>query len=189
MGIPDEQFIRSEGVPMTKNEIRVLSIAKLQLFSKAIVYDIGAGSGSVAIESKLIVTEGEVFAIEKEQKAVEVIKQNCKRFAATLRVIEGEAPEALKNLPMADRIFIGGSGGNLEKIIRTCDTKLTIGGRIILNSVTLTSATDAYKLWQSMGYLMEATQINVAQIVTRGSSEMWIARNPVTIISAEKSGG
>ncbi|OEF97996.1 precorrin-6Y C5,15-methyltransferase (decarboxylating) subunit CbiT [Desulfuribacillus alkaliarsenatis] len=186
-GIPDEQFVRSEGVPMTKNEIRVLSLAKLQLTPAATVYDIGAGSGSVAIEIKRMVPDGKVIAIEKNPEAIKVLKENSKKFKVAIDVIEGLAPDALEGLPVADRIFIGGSGGNLEQILRVCDSKLTTGGRIVLNSVTLNTATDAYKILEELGYEIEVTQVAISYIVSRGNAQMWQARNPVTIIAAAKT--
>jgi cobalt-precorrin-6B (C15)-methyltransferase len=113
-GIPDHLFIREQGVPMTKCEIRALSIAKLNLFPNAVVYDVGAGSGSVAVECKRFLPQGKVFAIEKNPKALNTIRKNCEKFKVDLEIVDGTAPEALIELPQADRIFIGGSGGNLK---------------------------------------------------------------------------
>jgi cobalt-precorrin-6B (C15)-methyltransferase len=188
-GIPDEDFIREEGVPMTKNEIRVLSLSKLRLFPGAVVYDIGAGSGSVAIECKLINPEGRVFAIENNAPAITLIKKNSRKFGVKLEVIEGTAPSALNNLPPADRIFLGGSSGKLEGILDMCDRKLKTGGRLVVNAVTLHNAPRAYAFLKEKNYTLEAVQVNIALIKEMGTSELWQARNPVTIIAAQKKGG
>ncbi|MEW6623439.1 MAG: precorrin-6Y C5,15-methyltransferase (decarboxylating) subunit CbiT [Bacillota bacterium] len=185
-GIPDEEFIRLEGVPMTKNEIRVLSLAKLQLFSGAVVYDVGAGSGSVSIECKLQLPQGQVFAIEKNPQAVQVLRQNMAKFGTDLQVIVGSAPAALASLPGADRIFIGGSGGNLPEILEACDRKLKPGGRIVINSVTINTGPEAFYKLKQLGYSVEAVQVNIAVIQKKGSAELWSARNPVVIITGQK---
>ncbi len=185
-GIPDDYFIRDEGVPMTKSEIRALSIAKLKLFPEAIVYDVGAGSGSVAVECKILVPQGRVFAIEKNEKALQLIKENSQKFQVDLDIVEGVAPEALTDLPEADRIFIGGSGGNLEQILHCCDGKLRQGGCMVLNSVTVNTGADAFKFFRDANYQVEAVQVNIAVSNIRGNVALWQARNPVTIIAAEK---
>ncbi len=171
---------------MTKNEIRILSISKLQLFPGAIVYDIGAGSGSVAIECKRFVGPGQVYAIERKPEAIAVIRENSERFGMPIQIIEGEAPAAIEGLPEADRIFVGGTGGNLQSILNRCDEQLAVGGRIVVNSVTMTTASDTCKFLEQMGYRLDVIQVNIANIIKRGNSDMWQARNPVTIITAEK---
>lgn len=187
-GIPDECFYRDEGIPMTKNEIRVLSIAKLRLFPRALVYDVGAGSGSVAIECKRLIPAGQVLAIEQNSRAIDLIRKNCDKFAVKLEVIPGTAPGALENLPLADRIFIGGSGGKMGAILETCDTKLKAGGWLVINSVSLNSGPAAYEILKGKGYYMEATQVNISVINKKGNTAMWQARNPVIIIAAQKRG-
>ena len=150
------------------------------------MYDIGAGSGSVAIECKRIVGDSAVFAVEKQIQAVKTINENCRKFGVTLQVIEGGAPEALQGLPLADRIFIGGSGGQLAEIINTCDRQLRLRGRIVLTSVTMTTASDAYRILRELAYEVEVIQVNIAQLTTVGNADLWKARNPITIITAVK---
>ncbi len=173
---------------MTKSEIRVISLAKLRLFPQAVVYDVGAGSGSVAIECKLLLPEGRVLAIEKNPLAIELIKQNSKLFGVDLELVAGSAPECLQGLPAADRIFLGGSGGQLEAVLTTCDAQLNAGGWMVINSVSLSTAPTAYNILESRGYALEAIQVNIAVSSRRGNSDLWQARNPVTIIAAQKRG-
>jgi len=184
-GIPDEEFIRDQGVPMTKNEIRVLSLSKLRLFSEATVYDVGAGSGSVAIECKLLANSGRVYAIEKNPQGIDLIRKNSEKFVVEIDIIEGTAPQAIMDLPEADRIFIGGSGGNLQDVLEICHKKLKPGGRLVINSVTLGTAAEAFKILNAKNYTLEAVQVNIAVASQRGKVELWQARNPVTIITAD----
>ncbi|MCX5780737.1 MAG: precorrin-6Y C5,15-methyltransferase (decarboxylating) subunit CbiT [Firmicutes bacterium] len=173
---------------MTKHEIRILSIAKLQLFPTARVYDLGAGSGSVAIECKRLLPAGQVLAIERNPRAIELIKRNCEKFGVDVTVIAGTLPEAMQNLPPADRIFLGGSGGKMPAILDACDERLNAGGWLVLNSVSMSSGADAYRILKAKGYHLEAAQVNIAVLSSKGNAQIWQARNPVTIIAAQKRG-
>lgn len=188
-GLADEEFIRTAGVPMTKNEIRVVSLAKLRLFPGAVVYDVGAGTGSIAIECKLLFPSSQVLAVERAPQALHLIKLNCQNFGVDLQVVEGSAPEALTNLPQADRIFIGGSGGDLGDILEVSDQKLIPGGWIVINSISLKNTALACEVLESKDYAVEAVQVNVAVSSQRGKTSIWQARNPVTIISGQKGAG
>ena len=171
---------------MTKNEIRVLSLAKLRLFPEAVIYDVGSGTGSISVECKLLFPKSQVFAIERDSRALQIMKLNLEKFGVELDLIEGTAPEALANLPAADRIFIGGSGGNLAEIIDMSDKKLKPKGWIIINSISLNTGSQALHCLEAKGYRVEAIQVNIALSNSRGSSTIWQARNPVTIISGQK---
>ncbi len=185
-GIPDEAFARRPGIPMTKQEVRAISLAKLQLFPGAVVYDIGAGTGSMAIECRRLVEPGRVFAIESNPEAVDLIKLNSYRFTVQLDLVPGSAPEVLDILPEADRIFIGGSGGDIEAMIIGCDRKLKPGGILVMNTVTLYTAPLACQALERLGYELQAVQVNIAVNEKRGRARIWQARNPVTIISGRK---
>jgi len=136
-GIPDKYFIK-ENAPMTKEEIRALVISKLRLKQNSIVYDVGAGVGSVSVEIALIAKNGIVYAIEKEKKRAVLIKKNTENFGVkNVKVILGEAGNVIenKNLEKADRIFIGGSGGNIERILNASFKKIKSGGIIVATAV------------------------------------------------------
>ncbi len=165
----------------------MISLAKLQLFPGALVYDIGAGTGSVAIECRLL-GAGRVFAIESNPMAVELIKLNSAAFKVALDLIEGPAPGVLQDLPEADRIFIGGSGGDVEAMIMACDRKLKPGGIMVLNSVTLYSGPVACKTMEGLGYEVEVVQVSIAVYEKKGQTRIWQARNPVTIVTGKKGG-
>ena len=186
LGIPDSEFIRETGIPMTKNEIRVLSLSKMRLFEQAVVYDIGAGTGSLGIQCRLLFPGSQVYAVEKDPEAINLIKKNCRKFETELNIIEGAAPWALEALPSADSIFIGGSGGELPEIILKCHKKLKAGRWMVLNTVTLNSGPQAYSILEKLGYEVEGLQVNISVCKSVGKSQLWQARNPVTIVSARK---
>jgi len=188
-GLPDEEFLRAPGVPMTKNEIRVLALAKLRLFPGAVVYDVGAGTGSISVEAKLLFPSAQVFAVERDPQALELLALNQERFGVDLQVVEGSAPAAIFPLPSADRIFIGGSGGSLAEIIAVCDQKLKPGGFLVINTISLRNTAQAYESLESREYEVEAVQVNIAVSSQKAAAIMWQARNPVTIISGKKGDG
>ena len=113
----DELFIRGD-VPMTKSEVRAVSLSKLELNSDSILYDVGAGTGSVSIEASPILKSGRVYAIEKKPEALDLIKANKEKFCAhCLEIVEGAAPEAFKALEAPTHVFIGGTSGSMEEIL------------------------------------------------------------------------
>ena len=187
-GIPDEHFVRLKGVPMTKEEVRAITISKLQLFPEAIVYDIGAGSGSVAVECAIFCPAGKIFAVEREELALEIIHKNVNRFELqNIEFILGVAPGAMADLPPAHRIFIGGSNGNLEGILMKAQEKLLPGGRLVVNSVTLETGPKAVDFMEKHNFTaIEVTSVNIAKAGARGGIRLWQSKNPVQIVSGTK---
>jgi cobalt-precorrin-6B (C15)-methyltransferase len=183
-GIPDEKFIRGS-IPMTKEEIRVVTLAKLRLTTDSIVYDIGAGTGSVTVEIARICSTGKVYAIEREEEGINLIRANCRRFGVTnVEAVLGGAPEALKGLPQANAIFVGGSGGKLEEIIKQAKHSLAPGGRVVINAVALETLTAAQRLLVEQGFAdIEIVSLAVTRWLQRGRVRMADALNPVFIIS------
>ena len=135
-GIRDEEFIRGKA-PMTKEEVRTVSLSKLRLTADSVCYDVGAGTGSLSVEMALRAHQGQVWAIEKKEDAVELIHRNKVKFAAdNLEIVEGLAPEALKDLPAPTHAFIGGSSGNLKEIVKLLLEK-NAHVRIVINCCLL----------------------------------------------------
>ncbi len=184
-GLPDELFDRGD-VPMTKSEVRSVSLSKLALRRDDIVYDIGAGTGSVAVEMALMAREGIVYAIEKNPQAVSLLHQNREKFAAyNMRVVEGEAPQALASLPAPDRVFIGGSSGNLDAIVETVLGK-NPQARIVLNAITLETLQQGMAVFQAHGLAdLDVVQLSVAKARPVGKYHMMTGQNPVFILSGE----
>ncbi len=183
--IKDEEFIRAD-VPMTKEEVRTLSLVKMDIKEDSRILDVGAGTGSVSITAAVNCPKGEVIAIEKEDKAVELIKLNMDKIGiANMKVINGMALEELKGLNgKFNSVFIGGSGGDLEKIIEVCYKLLYDGGSMVLNFITLTNAMKAMDKLEEMGMEYECVQVAVNRI--KGKSKMILANNPIFVINGRK---
>ena len=187
-GIPDRCFY-SEGIPLTKEEVRCVTLCKARLAADSVVYDIGAGTGSIAVEAALLAPRGAVYAVEKEPRAVETIWRNAAKFGVTgnLHVVRGEAPGALAGLPTADRVIIGGSGGRLKDILPAAYGKLQPGGRLVVNAVTLETPAAALLLLEQLGASeVEACCLTVARLARAGHSNIMKGMNPVFIITGRR---
>ena len=182
-GLPDECFLRDK-VPMTKSEVRSISLSKLQLQPDSVVYDVGAGTGSVSIEMALQAAEGMVYAIEKNQMAVELIEKNKRVFrTANIQVIEGLAPEAMEALPVPTHAFIGGSSGNLREIME-CLLKKNPECRIVINTIALESIAETLDCVKALPVTdVDIAGVSVAKSKTLGRYHMMMGQNPVYIIS------
>jgi cobalt-precorrin-6B (C15)-methyltransferase len=188
-GIADELFIRGD-IPMTKQEVRILAVAKAHIGECDVVIDIGAGTGSLSIEAALLAKSGKIFAVEREAEGVELIRTNAAQFGVTnLEVIAGTAPKALDGLPKADVIFVGGSGGNLAEILEQANVLLSPGGRLIITAVTVETLHDALQAMDCTGgYLVEACGVQITRLRRAGPKNMFQALNPVYIIACTKGG-
>ncbi len=188
-GIPDEFFERAEEVPITKEEVRAVQISKGRLAPGQIIYDVGCGSGSISIEAAIQVQQsGKVFAIDFDPDAIELTKKNLARFQiSNVTVILGNAKEKILELPIADTIFIGGTGGDTADILKLCESKLKQGGRIVIGTIlieTLFAVLDVVEKFKFTS--IDITQITVSKSRKTSTGTMMLARNPVTIISATK---
>lgn len=183
-GLKDEAFIRDK-VPMTKEEIRILSLAKLGLARDSVVYDVGAGSGSVSVEAALLCACGRVYAVEKKPEAAELLQKNRKRAAAyNMKIVEGSAPECLEGLEPPTHVFIGGSGGRLEDIVEAVRRR-NDKARFVINAVTLETISQLKTLRERFPEYadMEVVQVSVAKSRALGAYHLMSAENPVFIIS------
>lgn len=188
LGIADEEFIRQD-VPMTKQEIRILSLVKAQIAPDAVVYDIGAGTGSLSIEAARLAPRGEVYAIERSSEGINLIRANAANFAVTnMQVIQAEAPDGLAGLPEADAILIGGSGSRLPEILETVTPKLKQTGRLVLNCITVQTLMQCIEFMRqhSDTYIYEAIQVQVTRLQQVGTYDMAKANNPIYIVTCWK---
>lgn len=185
-GIPDDKFIRGN-IPMTKEEVRAVTISKLRLQEDSIIYDIGAGTGSLTVEAALQARAGQVYAIERANTGVKLINSNLAKFGLdNVEVIAGTAPEAFKDLPPVDRVIIGGSGGRLKEILEAVDHKLAINGRIVINAITLDTLTTARRELARLNYELEICNLAVTRTKEVGEYQMLQGMNPVYIIRGTK---
>ncbi len=186
LGIPDDEFTTVKKL-ITKEEIRVVTLAKLKLRHDMTLWDIGAGSGSISIEADHLLPNGRILAVERNDECRDFIKQNLQKFnARNVTLVEGNAPECLEELPDPDRVFIGGSGGHLWEILQITDKRLPASGRIVLNAITLDTLTAALEFFNNAGYEVEVTTVNVARTRPLTDYKMFEAYNPVYILAAVK---
>ena len=188
-GLPDDAFERTERVPMTKQFVRAAILAELAPGKDDICWDVGAGSGSVAIEMAL--QAGAVYSVERNPEALELAGRNRAALGAwNLRLKEGSAPEVLRDLPAPDIVFIGGSSGSLGEILGLVRNK-NEKARICISAVTLETLSDAVRILEELGYETEVVQIGVTQSRKIGGSRegkkpglhMMSAQNPVWLIA------
>lgn len=185
-GIPDELFVRGN-VPMTKEEVRAITLSKLRPREDSIVVDVGAGTGSIAIEAAHLCPKGKVIAIERKEEGVALIRENCARFQVEVEILHGNAADKLKTMKAFDRVIIGGSGGELEEIIQLCHDKLTKDGRIVVNSITLETLYASIQCLEKIGFShVEAVSVNVARGRKVGRYTLMEALNPIYVISGVK---
>lgn len=188
-GIPDELFIRGD-VPMTKQEVRAVALAKLRLTATDTVWDVGAGTGSVSIEAALVARAGSVWAVERNAAGVRLIRENADAFGCgNVHAVPGVAPEALTKLPVPDAVFVGGSAGELPSIVEAALEKNS-QVRLCVPCVTIETLTEACALLSGSRFKgFEACQVSAARAEAVGSYHLMKAQNPVFLVSARGAGG
>lgn len=184
-GVEDEEFIRAR-VPMTKSEIRNVALAKMKLRRDDLCWDVGAGTGSVAIEMALRATDGFVYAIEKNEAAVELIKENKRKFKTNnLKVIKGLAPDALRDLPAPDRVFIGGSSGNMEEIVSIILEK-NPEVRFVVTAITLETVAETINVLKKFNIKdNDIVHMAVGKSKKIAGYNMMMGLNPVYIMTGQ----
>jgi len=182
-GIPDEAFIRAK-VPMTKEEVRSISLSKLQLCEDSVVYDVGAGTGSISIEAACMADQGMVYAIEQKEEAAELIGENQKKFGVSnLQIIHGKAPEAFAGLPTPTHAFLGGTGGNMREIIGLLREK-NPQIRIVVNCIALETLAEITALLREWGISdADIASVNISKSKKLGQYHLMMGQNPVYVIS------
>ncbi|QRK06626.1 precorrin-6y C5,15-methyltransferase (decarboxylating) subunit CbiE [Archangium violaceum] len=172
---------------ITKREVRLLSLAQLEIRHDSVVWDIGAGSGSVGIEAALLAPRGRVYAIEVDPEGVALCKENALSHGVdNLRVIAGRAPEALEGLEAPDAIFVGGSKGSMRDIIDVAFSRLREGGRLVVNAITLDNVAEAYSALKAHGVTPEVTLLNVSRGEPLAHYLRYEAQNPIHIFAATR---
>ncbi|NLI73913.1 MAG: precorrin-6A reductase [Euryarchaeota archaeon] len=188
IGIRDEDFIRGSA-PMTKSEVRILATSKLKLTDRSIVYDIGAGTGSVSIEMARIAVNGAIYAIEKNSDSISLIEANKKKFGTpNVKVVKGLAPESMYELPTPTHAFIGGSSGNMREIIATLLEK-NPQIRIVISAITLETINEVIECIEEFDLLEEEIiNISISRAKLVGKYHLMTAQNPVHLIVCSGKG-
>jgi cobalt-precorrin-6B (C15)-methyltransferase len=187
-GIADDLFERLPGIPMTQREIRLLILSHLRLTPKSVLWDIGAGTGTIPVEVGLICPQGKIFAIERDEEVVGLIRRNCDRFGVrTVQIIEGSAPECLAEVPLVpDRVCIEG-GKSVKAILQSVWGYLKPNGRIVTTAASLETL---YQISESFSDLqvrnIEMVQASVNRLQKRGNSQVLVGCDPIFVMSGEK---
>lgn len=185
-GLPDDTFIRTESVPMTKSEVRAVCLSKLALTEKSVAWDVGAGTGSVSIEMALQARKGYVYAIEQKEAALELLQENCRKFRlSNLSVIPGTAPDACVELPAPTHAFIGGSSGNMREII-TLLLQKNPKVRIVATAIALESVTELTACMKHFAFEeTEVVSMTVARNRKAGPYNLMTGQNPIFIFTMQ----
>ena len=188
LGLPDNAFEQRRPLKgqITKREVRALSLYSLGLRPGSVVWDIGAGTGSIAVEAALIAYQGAVYAIERDETSLSLLRRNVDRWgSANIQIVPGEAPEVLDGLPAPDSIFVGGSGGKLKEILRSIWQRLSPEGRIVVNLATLERAQEAYHQLKDLGFAAELVMVSAARgkEMADGATRLE-SINPVFVVTA-----
>ena len=187
-GIPDDLFERLPGIPMSPREVRLLLISALRLKADSVLWDIGAGTGTIPVEAGLLCPQGKIFAIERDEEVASLIRRNCERFGINhVEVIEGSAPECLTSLSLPPhRVCIEG-GKSIKAILKEAWKHLPQEGRIV---ATATNLEGLYQVSESFAELqvrnIEIVQSAVNRLEKRGTSQTFAAIDPIFVLSGEK---
>lgn len=188
-GVPDAVFLREENVPMTKSEVRAVCLSKLRLTENAVCWDVGAGTGSVAIEMALQAKGGWVYAIERKDAARKLLEENRKALSAeNLTVVPGLAPEACQALPAPTHVFIGGSGGNLRQIL-TLILEKNPHARIVATAISLESIGELTDCMKAFSFAeTEVVSMSVARARKAGAYHLMTGQNPIYLFTMHSGG-
>lgn len=188
-GIPDELFERAQDIPITKEEVRALVMSKLRLKEDFSVIDVGCGSGSITVELCLQMPSGKVYAIDIDEKATELTRQNLKKFGVEAEIILAKAQDILPSLPKVDAVIVGGTWGDTKGVIEASIARLKGGGRILIDTILIETIFAAIATINESNLIdVDITQVTIAKGRKVTTGTMMTARNPIIMISATKPG-
>jgi len=192
LGLPDDAFEQRRPLQgqITKREVRAVSLYSLGLKPNSVVWDIGAGTGSISAEASIIAREGAVYAVERDEESLPLLKKNLERWGSpNVQIITGEAPDALKDLADPDAVFVGGSGGHLTEILDVAMKRLRDGGRIVVNLAALERTQDVYHRFKSAGMITDMVMVNSSRGKDMPDGTVRLeALNPVFVVTARREG-
>ena len=192
LGLPDEAFEQRRPLrgQITKREVRAVSLYSLGLRHDSVVWDIGAGTGSISVEASLICWQGAVYAIERDEDSLPLLQANVDKWGSdNVRVVPGEATQALDGLPDPDAVFVGGSGGHLNDILVTVSVRLKPGGRVVVNLAALDRTQQVYDTLKAMEFQPEMTMVSSARGKEMPDGAVRLeSLNPVFVVTGQRKG-
>ena len=188
LGLPDDAFEQRRPLrgQITKREVRAVSLYSLGLRPDSVVWDIGSGTGSMAVEAAIIAHQGAVYAIERDEASLPLLRRNVSRWGpGNVHIVPGEAPGVLDGLVAPDSVFVGGSGGRLADILSAAAGRLNTGGRIVVNLAALERAQETYHQLQELGFTAQMVLVNSARAkdMADGTTRLE-SLNPVFVVAA-----
>ena len=190
LGLPDDAFEQRRPIKgqITKREVRAVSLYSLGLHRVSVVWDIGAGTGSVSVEASLIASHGQIYAVERDTDSLSLLEANVAQWGSgNIHIVPGEAPASLEDLPSPDSVFVGGSGGNLTQIIEYATSRLNPGGTIVINLAVLERTHEAYQLLKNLGLEPELTQVSSSRGKAMPDGAVRLeSLNPVFIVTGRR---
>ncbi len=190
LGLSDEDFEQRRPLrgQITKREVRAMTLYSLGLRPDSIVWDIGAGTGSISVEAGLIACQGRVYAIERDEQSLPILQHNLDRWSGgNVSIVPGEAPEALAQLPDPDSVFVGGSGGNLEGILDVVGQRISRAGNIVANLAALERTQEVYRRLNDMGFATDLVMVSAARGKQLPDGTLRLeSLNPVFIVTARR---
>ncbi len=187
LGLPEEALAHEAGL-ITKSEVRAVVLAKLELHPGLVLWDVGAGCGSVSLEASLLLPGGQIFAVERDPARAAQIRANREKFGVgNLEVVSGDAPEILPGLPRPQRVFVGGGGARVGDILKTAMSCLEPGGKVVLTAARLETLESARRTLAAAGWPVEVVHLQVSRSRPLREGSYLQALNPVWIISGNKS--
>ena len=191
-GLRDEDFEQRRPLrgQITKREVRAVSLYCLGLRPDSIVWDIGAGTGSISVEAAILCHQGKVYAVERDTESLPLLQSNVARYASeNVKIIADAAPQALAALPDPDSVFVGGSGGELQEILDKVASRLRPAGRVVANFATLERTNETNRWFQQQGFQTEINLINAARSKGMPDGSVRLeALNPVFVVTAWREG-
>ena len=192
LGLPDDAFEQRRPLrgQITKREVRAVSLYSLGLRPDSVVWDIGAGTGAISVEAALIAHDGTVYAIERDEESLHLLRRNLDRLGSdNIRVVSGEAPEALEKLLDPDAVFVGGSGGRLNEILDSVEQRLKPGGRIVVNLAALERTNEVYHRLKESDFITEMVMVSSARGKDMADGTVRLeSLNPVFVVTAWREG-
>ena len=190
LGLPDDAFEQRRPLKgqITKREVRAVSLYALGLKPESVVWDIGAGTGSISVEAALIARQGRVYAIEKDAASIPLLQANIDRWGGgAVALVSGEAPQALEDLPDPDSVFVGGGGGRLPEILDYCAVRLRPGGSLVVNLAVLERATQSHHRLTELGLETDLAMISASRGKQMPGGGLRLeSLNPVFVVSAHR---
>lgn len=192
LGLADRDFHTVSDQPglITKQEVRALTLCLLQLPNKGVIWDIGAGTGSLSIEIARLSPQTQIYAIEKTMTGIQLIRQNCQRFhTSNVHPVPGQAPQVLADLPQPHRVILGGGGSQISAILDQVCRVLPPGGILVGNFATLERCWLTQSELQNRGWPVQLLQVNLARSVAIAGSTRFSPLNPVILLQASRPNG